>query len=284
MISSRSVFPSPPSPPWRSSPGCSLQRRRQIPWCRTPPAPTDYPVCDPPESASPARPRRPRVSINGLSTGRGPPTTSVATRAGPRLRPATRECAAYARLREHELSDLHRCRRCSVVRLRRNTTALTDGDATLTANATAGDNSGATATGTLHVDNVKPVIRASPPGPPSTTITAGPRLRSAFLHACHRQRDHHRRKRRRILNPDSSGSALCEPRRHDYVHCASDQPLWCRWPSRGHRPAALTSPCRSSHQYPLPTISPSRRTSSARSKVPSPSRRHLWKARPRVPW
>jgi hypothetical protein len=55
-----------------------------------------------------------------------------------------------------------------------NTTALTDGDATLTATLTAGDNSGATATGTLHVDNAKPVITSfTASGGPSTTITAG---------------------------------------------------------------------------------------------------------------
>jgi hypothetical protein len=55
-----------------------------------------------------------------------------------------------------------------------DTTALTDGDATLTATLTAGDNSAATATGTLHVDNAKPVITTfTASGSSSTTITAG---------------------------------------------------------------------------------------------------------------
>jgi len=52
-----------------------------------------------------------------------------------------------------------------------NTTAVTDGDATLTATLTAGDNSGATATGTLHVDNAKPVITTFTTS--ATTITSG---------------------------------------------------------------------------------------------------------------
>ena len=37
-----------------------------------------------------------------------------------------------------------------------NTTALSDGDAPLTATLTAGDGSTRTASGTLHVDNAKP--------------------------------------------------------------------------------------------------------------------------------
>jgi hypothetical protein len=55
-----------------------------------------------------------------------------------------------------------------------DTTALADGDASLTATLTAGDGSTGTAPGTLHVDNAKPVITAfTVAGSTSTTITAG---------------------------------------------------------------------------------------------------------------
>src|SRR5436853_623290 len=55
-----------------------------------------------------------------------------------------------------------------------DTTALGDGDRQLTATLTAGDGATATANGTLHVDNAKPVIMSfTVAGGTSTTITAG---------------------------------------------------------------------------------------------------------------
>src|SRR5438552_1698300 len=55
-----------------------------------------------------------------------------------------------------------------------DTTKLPNADASLTATLTAGDGSTATASGTLHVDNAKPVITTfTVAGAPTTTITAG---------------------------------------------------------------------------------------------------------------
>jgi hypothetical protein len=55
-----------------------------------------------------------------------------------------------------------------------DTATLTDGDRDLTATLTAGDGTVATASGTLHVDNAKPVITSfTVAGATSTTITAG---------------------------------------------------------------------------------------------------------------
>jgi len=55
-----------------------------------------------------------------------------------------------------------------------DTTTIADGDATLTASLTAGDGSTGSATGTLHVDNSKPVITSfTVAGGGSTTITSG---------------------------------------------------------------------------------------------------------------
>jgi len=55
-----------------------------------------------------------------------------------------------------------------------DTTALADGDAALTASLSAGDGSTGTASGTLHVDNSKPVITSfTVAGAGSTTITSG---------------------------------------------------------------------------------------------------------------
>jgi hypothetical protein len=55
-----------------------------------------------------------------------------------------------------------------------DTTKLPNADASLTATLTAGDGATATASGTLHVDNAKPVISTfTVAGAPSTTITAG---------------------------------------------------------------------------------------------------------------
>jgi len=55
-----------------------------------------------------------------------------------------------------------------------DTATLADGDASLTATLTAGDGSTATANGTLHVDNAKPVITTfTVAGATTTTITAG---------------------------------------------------------------------------------------------------------------
>src|SRR5438128_1822280 len=55
-----------------------------------------------------------------------------------------------------------------------DTATLADGDRDLTATLTAGDGTVASATGTLHVDNAKPVITSfTVAGGASTTITAG---------------------------------------------------------------------------------------------------------------
>jgi len=209
--------------------------------------PTDYPVCGPAGKCIAGTPTAASVAITGvdghaaadylsgtvrvLVSARATSGVRSVTLASGSMNFPTSTAAAAAPLYAFDV----------------NTTALTDGDATLTATLTAGDNSGATATGTLHVDNVKPVITSfTAAGLPSTTITAGTTaFARRFLHACHRQRDHHRRKRRRQPDPDQQRLRTGEPRRHDYVHCASDQRSGVMVQS-GTTASRLTSPCRSS--------------------------------------
>jgi hypothetical protein len=154
--------------------GCSYSGEGQIPCVQDASCPTDYPVCGPAGKCIAGTPTAASVAITGvdghaaadylsgtvrvLVSARATSGVRSVTLASGSVNFPTSTVAAAAPLYAFDV----------------NTTALTDGDATLTATLTGGDNSGATATGTLHVDNAKPVITSfTAAGLPSTTITAG---------------------------------------------------------------------------------------------------------------
>ena len=154
--------------------GCSYSGEGQIPCVDNASCPSDYPVCGSAGKCVAGTAATSSVAITGVDGHAatdflsGTVRVLVSARASSGVRSVTlasgsvnfpaSAVAAAAPLYAFDV----------------NTTALTDGDATLTATLTAGDNSGATATGTLHVDNAKPVIISfTAAGGPSTTITAG---------------------------------------------------------------------------------------------------------------
>src|SRR5882672_3157912 len=154
--------------------GCSYSGEGQIPCVDNASCPSDYPVCGSAGKCVAGTAATSSVAITGVDGHAatdflsGTVRVLVSARASSGVRSVTlasgsvnfpaSAVAAAAPLYAFDV----------------NTTALTDGDATLTATLTAGDNSGATATGTLHVDNAKPVITSfTASGAPSTTITAG---------------------------------------------------------------------------------------------------------------
>src|SRR6267378_1310438 len=155
--------------------GCSYSGEGQIPCVQDASCPADYPVCG---SAGKCIAGLPTATSSVAITGvdghaatdylRGAVRVLVSARAASGVR-SLKLAAGSVNFPASTLPAASPLYAFDV-----DTTTLADGDATITATLTAGDNSGATATGTLHVDNAKPVITAfTASGSTSTTITAG---------------------------------------------------------------------------------------------------------------
>jgi len=154
--------------------GCSYSGEGQIPCVQDASCPTAYPVCGPAGKCISGTPTPASVAITGVD---GHAATDY-LRGTVRVLVSARATSGVASVKlasgsvNFPASTIPAASPLYAFDV--DTTALADGDATLTATLTAGDNSAATATGTLHVDNAKPVITTfTASGSTSTTITAG---------------------------------------------------------------------------------------------------------------
>ena len=154
--------------------GCSYSGEGQIPCVQDASCPTDYPVCGPGGKCIAGTPTAASVAITGVDGHAAADYLSGTVRVLVSARATSGVGSVRLASGSVNFPASTLAAATPLYAFDVDTTALADGDATLTATLTAGDNSGATATGTLHVDNAKPVITTfTASGSSSTTITAG---------------------------------------------------------------------------------------------------------------
>jgi hypothetical protein len=154
--------------------GCSYSGEGQIPCVQDASCPTDYPVCGPAGKCIAGTPTAASVAITGVDGHAAADYLSGTVRVLVSARATSGVGSVRLASGSVNFPASTLAAAAPLYAFDVDTTALTDGDATLTATLIAGDNSAATATGTLHVDNAKPVITTfTASGSSSTTITAG---------------------------------------------------------------------------------------------------------------
>ncbi len=151
--------------------GCSYSGEGQIPCVQDASCPTDYPVCGPGGKCIAGTPTAASVAITGVDGHAAGDYVSATVRVLVSARATSGVGSVRLASGSVNFPASALAAAAPVYAFDVDTTALSDGDATLIATLTAGDGSSATANGTLHVDNAKPVITSFTPS--ASTITSG---------------------------------------------------------------------------------------------------------------